>query len=558
MRGPSMISPLVIERPGKWRGIGVVFVFLLALFPIIAAVASMGFGETQILASSSGVFWSASFLRSLGRSVLVGGSVSAVSVFLGLPIGVWMAAYSIPFRRILIVLLVLPLLVPSFLWAIGVSMLRISLEMPSDSLFSGFSGTVMVFSSSAVPLVVLATWASAKRISQSEADAARLSGGEARVLVCIARSVFPMAVASGVLAGVLTLSDPGPGQILGYDSAASQVLVSFAAQYDFAQATWQSMGIGLVVLMIALPLAVLLAPRMASALLSRSSKPLRPVGGVADSGGYNMFVYRWGGFVCLSGLIGVGSLLPLVGLIQPLIYGHGHGWHLPEAIKVVNRSAFETFYSAILAGVVGMLMGAVMALCAGREKRWRTVALAGALVVFSMPPALSCLGVMNVSGELPASFDVVFRSWATASFIDALRFFPISLVLMMRAMGNISPDWTSAAALHGVSIKTYFFKVLLPWLAPVAGVSVWIISLLSMGDISVVHLLAPPGGETLPLAIFTIMANAPETLVSTLCLIYIGSAITVILLVMVMMTLGIQRKKSRSIEGEGVNHSTRQ
>ena len=53
-----------------------------------------------------------------------------------------------------------------------------------------------------------------------------------------------------------------------------------------------------------------------------------------------------------------------------------------------------------------------------------------------------------------------------------------------------------------------------------------IIALLATAEVGTALLLRPPGADSLPVQIFTVMANAPETLVSALCLIYIlGAAI---------------------------------
>jgi ABC-type Fe3+ transport system permease subunit len=51
-----------------------------------------------------------------------------------------------------------------------------------------------------------------------------------------------------------------------------------------------------------------------------------------------------------------------------------------------------------------------------------------------------------------------------------------------------------------------------------------LVALLATADVSTVLLLHPPGARSLPLAIFTVMANAPESLVATLCLVYIVGA----------------------------------
>ena len=51
-----------------------------------------------------------------------------------------------------------------------------------------------------------------------------------------------------------------------------------------------------------------------------------------------------------------------------------------------------------------------------------------------------------------------------------------------------------------------------------------LVALLASADVTTVLLLHPPGEASLPLAIFTVMANAPGQLVAALCLTYVGLA----------------------------------
>ncbi len=99
----------------------------------------------------------------------------------------------------------LPLLVPSFLWAIGLSMLRAGLGLPSDNVLSGFSGTVIVFTITALPLVLFVSMIAARGVSKSQMDAARLAGGEASLFRQALKNTVPAAAMAAVLAGVLTL-----------------------------------------------------------------------------------------------------------------------------------------------------------------------------------------------------------------------------------------------------------------------------------------------------------------------------------------------------------------
>jgi ABC-type spermidine/putrescine transport system permease subunit II len=64
----------------------------------------------------------------------------------------------------------------------------------------------------------------------------------------------------------------------------------------------------------------------------------------------------------------------------------------------------------------------------------------------------------------------------------------------------------------------------LPTLLPAVLLSALLVALLSGVDVTTVLLLHPPGRPSLPLAIFTVMANAPEHMVAVLCLLYVGGA----------------------------------
>ena len=75
-----------------------------------------------------------------------------------------------------------------------------------------------------------------------------------------------------------------------------------------------------------------------------------------------------------------------------------------------------------------------------------------------------------------------------------------------------------------MSIAKYLRKVLLPLMAPAAALSFLLVSLAATAEVGTVLLLSPPGEATLPLAIFTVMANAPEALVASLCLLYLVAA----------------------------------
>jgi ABC-type Fe3+ transport system permease subunit len=105
-----------------------------------------------------------------------------------------------------------------------------------------------------------------------------------------------------------------------------------------------------------------------------------------------------------------------------------------------------------------------------------------------------------------------------------LRFFPVAAILGLRAWGSMPSSWALVAGIHGVPLGTYLRRVVLPFLLPAVAMTLALVALLATADIGTVLLLQPPGAGSLPLAIFTVMANAPEALVASLCLIYLSLA----------------------------------
>ncbi len=305
-----MISCVLLERPGKWRIVGVAALLLFAMLPAGLQPAARPLLHHLLTSPSSvasvmtGVFASA-----LRHSLLLGGGVAAVSFLVGLPLGVLAALYEFPARKILLALATLPLLVPSFLWAIGWSSLAARLGSVATNAISGLSGCVLVFSSGAIPIALLTSYAACTTLSGSQLDAARLAGADRCVLKYALRHAIAPTLLAACLGGILTLSDPGPGQILGLSTAVSELLTTFSAQYDFTPAARQCLVLTITVLALAAPLAYFAAPCIAREILPRQSaakeRIRKPKTAILTSGAIALFIL-------------VGVVAPVVGLTLPL------------------------------------------------------------------------------------------------------------------------------------------------------------------------------------------------------------------------------------------------
>lgn len=431
------------------------------------------------------------FWLALGRSVLVGFIVAGVSLAIGWPLGVRIGLTKFPLRRSLLALLALPLLLPSFLVAIGLSMLWRGL--------GGASAVVWAFACLGVPLVTFAALAATLTLTRGQADAARLAGGERRLFRLALRASFPVAGLAAALAGALTLADPGPGQVFGWPGAASELLTSFAARYDRALATQQAVALAVVAALVAWPLAWKLAPEVAAGLFARDVNRPSLVRVPATAG--------WG-----FGAASLFTLLPLAGLLKPLLV---QPWPITRAWSVVTRTGTDTLFYAALAPSIAVAVAFTLAWAAGRSSARRCWLVAATLALLALPPVLPALWLVPWSGRV------------TLGIALALRGLPLAILLALRAVGSMPQSWADAARVHRVPQVTFLSRVALPWCAQWAFPAAAIAALMATAEIGTVLLLHPPGHGSLPLAVFTIMANAPEALVAMLCLFYVAIALAV-------------------------------
>lgn len=445
----------------------------------------------------------------LAQSLTLAAAVTATGLTVGWPAGVCCGLFRFAGRRAMLVALALPLLMPSFLWAIGLSMLRISLHLPDAAPFAGLAGCVWAQGGMAAGLAAFAALLSVRGITDSQAQAALLAGGPAVLWRLSLRSALPAAFAAASLGGMMALSDSGAGTLLGWRTAAGEILTAFAARYDFAEALRLCLWLALVGLLLALPLLLQGIAMLEAAVTGRDpSRVWRPS---------SCHFGRAAGTL-LAVVIAALTVLPLVGLLTPVM----NGLPLARGWQEVTRTAGNTLVYGLGAGLLATLLAWPLALWTGQSAQRRRVMFGIMLALMALPPVLPALGWIRLANLAPASLDGLLRGQLAVCAVLALRFLPVAFVLVLRRWTAFSPSWSMAAAVHGVPQWSFFRRVIVPHQASGWMLAVLLPALLACGEINVTLLLHPPGEASLPLAIFTIMANAPDTLVASLCLLYLA------------------------------------
>jgi ABC-type Fe3+ transport system permease subunit len=396
---------------------------------------------------------------------------------------------------------------PSFLWAIGLSQFQQMFNISEFTHTSGALGSIFVFSSLLIPLTIYTSMLGVKSISSHQIDAFVLTGSAYWSFLQVLKRIAPITILISFLAGIVTLSDPGPGLIFGFPGAAAEILVSFSALFDFDLARQQCFFIAGLSLLFFLPIIFFLGSYLTTVVLAQESFAAKLV--------ENPTVQRFATPVFIALLIIIIGI-PLVGLFKPL----WQGFDFIYALKALHRTWVNTLFYSITAGLLSMTVALIVVLSFGHYQQMRVILVSFSLLFIILPSSFVAINVLEFGTSVSARWDWLLRGRFLVAAVLGLRFFPIATLLIMNRYVTISPTWFDAAKISGVSKIKFYFKVLIPFLVPTLALSVLVVSLLAMAEIGTVLLLRPPGEDSFPIVIFTVMANASEAKVSSLCFIY--------------------------------------
>ncbi len=505
------LSALVLERPGRWRIAGISAILALSIMPALPLLSAWPRSGL-----SSGTKGLPSFLKLLASSLAISLSGGLVALALGLGAGLFFSLYHYPGRRIFMFFFLLPVMVPPLLWSVGINNLESALPFMMP-LFHGKGALVLVTVMITFPLVTLSTISACSGLNASQCQAVRLAAGEKRLFALACRFCLPAASVAATLGAFLLLASPGPALGLGVRTAISEILVSFSALYDMKLAAVQCLILSAAALLLVLVVLTLAGSRPVE-LLTSASRGMSPV----HNRGMSLLAFLFSSNCALFLVV-----LPVYGL---LIKAFSHP-DFTALWSTLARTLPHTILYATGSAALACILGLSLAFFMGKFSYSRAAGMSGMLLIFSLPASLTALGLVYAGTSAPAWMDMLFRSPFAVCLAQGLHLFPVPALLGARFLASLPSSWSYCAETHGISLDRFVKKVIAPRATGMILTGFIMVLLLSEADVGTVLLLHPPGAQNLPLAIFTVMANAPSSLVSQLCLMYVMCASAFLLVV---------------------------
>ena len=438
--------------------------------------------------------------------------LQAVFIFpLALFTGSMVALFDYPFRRLSLLISFFPLVLPSFITAIGIQSLNGFLPYEKMDWVDGFWGSVWTGVSVGFPLAAIGTFLAVRFISKSELEVAAQVGGKLLLFKCALRRALPSTLACVCLAGLIEISDFGVSNIMGFHGIASEIQISFARKFDYTLAAAKSVFFSISVL----PAFVFV--------LWRVSKPVI-AGQNLSQGSCAQALPFWLGSlwsvvqICICSLA---TLAILTGLLRPLLRPNSLTYFKmvwKRYLESLDLTLFYSLGSGLLATLLGFMVASYFFSRQSRLLKMSMLSLT--LLCFVLPSSITALGVTWLGSQLPRSFDFLFRSEWTVVLTMGVRFAPIAILLfawgysllpkgLSEVHQVIKPNWLFSKC------RLQFFA-LWKW----GALSLLITSILTLADVGAHTLVQPPTSNSFGAYFFGSMDNTPEVLVSSMCIVY--------------------------------------
>jgi iron(III) transport system permease protein len=404
--------------------------------------------------------------------------VTALSAVVGTLAAWFVERTDLPCRRLLAILVVIPLGIPDFLVSFGWKAI-----FPS---IAGFWAAVLVMTLAVYPLVFLPVAASLRSADPAQEEVARSLGlGRVRTFWTVTVGQARLAISGGaVLVGLVVLAEFGAFEILGYQTLTTEIYNEF--QVGFNEPAACALSVILVLLggvLLAGESGVRGQGRM-SRLGAGAARQLRPV---------PLGRGRPVAFAGVALLVVLALGVPVGAVVYLLIKGGSST--LPAASSLADAT-LNTFGYGAAAGVVATLAAVPIALLSVRFPRRTVLGLERSnLVVLAIPGLVIALSLAYVTEHFLQGRFYQTSSLQVVAYV--IMFFPLAVVAVRAAVARAPVGLEEVAGSLGVSRRAVMWRVTLPLVAPGLVAAFALVFLETATELTATLVLHPTNVQTL-------------------------------------------------------------
>ncbi|HEX6385028.1 MAG TPA: iron ABC transporter permease [Anaerolineae bacterium] len=496
------------ERPFYWNFpaflllvAGLLVGALMLLPPAYLLLRTVGAGQAAV-----DILLKPTTLATLGRTVLLAGSVTLASAVLAVPLAWLTVCTDLPGRRFWAVVTALPLVLPSYVAAY----LLVSILGPKGLLqqtlepltgiqrlpdIYGFPGAFLALTLMSYPYTLLTVRAAFKRLDPALIEAARslgLSPWRAFWRVTLPH-LRPSIVAGSLLVALYVLRDFGAVAMLRYNTFTRVIYIQYQS---FAS---RSLAAALAMVLIGLT-ALILYLEMRTR--GQAHYARKSVGAARAARTIRLGKWRWPALLFVALIVLFALVLPAGGLVYWLIRGLSRG----QELATLWQSSWNSLTVSLVAAVVAVVAALPVAILVVR-RRCRLSHLLERLTYsgFALPGIVIALAFVFFGANYARS---LYQTLPMLIVAYVILFVPQAVGSTRASLLQVPKSLEEAGRSLGQEPWQVFRRVTLPLLRPGVLAGFGLVFLTCMKELPATLILSPFGFRTLATAVWGNISEA--------------------------------------------------
>jgi iron(III) transport system permease protein len=477
-------------------------VAVLLLLPVIYLLIRVLQADT----ATWSLIFSRSTLLTLGRTVLLAGTVTFASILVALPIA-WLTVRSdLRFKPLWALLTALPMVIPSYVGAylivaslgprgVLAQLFERALGMGSLPSIYGFPGALYVLTLLSYPYVLLTLRAALRGMDPALEETSRSLGhGPWPTFWKVTLPQLRPAIASGsLLIALYVLRDFGAVSIMRYNTFTRVIYVQYKSAFDRASAA----GLALILVLLTLSILFIEVRTRSRATFERST---------ADGGRKPNLIplgrWRLPALFYLSGIVMISLLIPLSVLLYWLVRGIIAGEILFPLWEAAGNSVLV---SAITAVVVLLAAIPAVVLSVRRAGKWNQIPERMTYTAFALPGIVVALAFVFFGANFaPALYQTLFM----LILAYLILFLPQAVGSLQTSLLQVPHRLEEAARGMGRNPWNVFWRITFPLLRPGALAGIALVFLTTMKELPATLILSPFNFSTLATRVWSAVSEA--------------------------------------------------
>ncbi len=498
----------------------VLLLFIIGLLPVLSMlIKSVTANGHFSLEAYAGVLTSQRQWTLMGNSLSLSFWVMLSTTVIGVPLGLLFGKTDFPLRRFFVFLFVIPLLIPPYITAVSwfdllgrvgfdARLLGPSFAALSSRFLFGLPGCVVILFSVFLPIPILLTMVFLRTINPRLEEAGRLVSGWRGVLKGVTLPlILPGILLAAMLTFLLSFGEFGVPNFLRYAVFPVESFTQFSAFYNFKAATAAAVPLVLVAFVILLSEAAFMRKKISQLRPSAETKniPLISLGASRN----------W-----LFGLVALLGFFIVVVPILVLIIQSANWRIYSQALRLAGDSLLRSLLYAVIGAtlltVLGFFTGYLI-----QTKAFKYVQVVDftTIFLFALPGTVIGIGLISLWNTPQTNF--IYGTLWLIMLGYLAKYTALTSRITVNTLAQITPTMEEAAQAAGAGWLRRLIFITVP-LARRGLLAGWIVGyIFSLRDTAITMLVYPAGHDTLPVRIFTMMANGSAEIIAALCVILI-------------------------------------